>query len=96
MEKIEVEVTAELIDLVSNQMDLVCKREDLYGRDYLVVFGDVYRDLGEFLHKWKSHRPNSPMLDICNISSEGYWHCSVITNWNELPLDVQRRVMANN
>lgn len=96
MDKIKVEVTAELIDLVSNQMNLECRRVDVFNREYLIVFGDQYRDLSRFLTKWRYHRPNAPMLDICNISSEGYWYCSVITNWNELDLDTQRHIMSLN
>lgn len=91
-ENLEVEVSAELIGFISNDMNMDCERVDLFGRDYLRVYGDLSR----FLYKWKSHRPNAPILDICNISSDGYWCVSVITNWQKLNLDTQRRIMSLN
>lgn len=96
MDKIEVEVTVELMDFVSNQLDMRCHRVDLYGREYLKVYGDIYRDLSRLKYKWQSHRPNAPILDFCNISSQGNWLCSVVTNWDELNIDTQRRIMSNN
>ena len=95
-EDMEVEVTCELIGFISNDLGYECHQDDVFGRPYLKVYGDQYRDLSRFLREWRNHRPNSPMLDICNISSQGYWYCSVITNWNKLNLDTQRRIMSLN
>ena len=93
MDKIKVEVTDELLDF-TRDLGLDYTIEGLFGKDYLEVHGDIYTDFSRFVSKWKAHRENAPILDICKISSTGSWYCSVITNWEELDLNTQRFILS--
>lgn len=98
VEDIKAEVTQDLIDFVED-MELRYQKENLYGKEYLKVYGDTYRDLQKFRYEW-IHKMDSEgkkyLLHYCNISSDGYWYCSVVMNLDELDIMCNRYLFDTN
>lgn len=95
MDKVKVEVTDKLLKYVEefgHMYDIV----DLFGRKYIKVYGDEYRDLSRFKLGWLMEGNSDIMLDYCNISSQGYWHVSQVMNFNELDMQTKRHIYELN
>ena len=95
MENMKVEVTDKLLKYVEefgNRYDVV----DLFGRQYIKVYGDTYRDLTRFKTGWLVEGNSDIMLDYCNISSQGFWHVSQVMNFNELDMSTKRHIFEMN